>query len=241
MNRKLVMAGLAGIAAVALAVGGSTFSAWSDFGTINNNTSAAGFLKLDLTDGPSGVATPMNFDRMYPGQNAPRMVWVASNDGQSVPDANLKVSFKNLDDQENNCSSSSESVDDPTCGSNAPNSGELSKVVTVQTQYYPDITSPQNCSAYDYAHGQGGAHQSIFPADGPGDLYGYAEGTGSGYQLKDAANPTNDLVLHPGDGVCIAIDVYWAHDPHSGYTGPSDNAAQGDSMTFDLRFDLTHV
>jgi hypothetical protein len=241
MNRKLIMGALAGVAAVALAVGGSTFSAWSDFGTINNNTSAAGFLRLDLSDGPNGVATPMNFNNMFPGQNAPRMVWIASNDGQSVPDANLKVTFKNLADQENNCSSSTESTDDPTCGSNAPNSGELSKVVTVQTQYYPDITTPQNCADYDYVHGQAGAHQSIFPADYAGDLYDYAEGAGSGYTFKDASNPANAMVLHPGDGVCMAIDVYWAHDPHSGYTGPSDNAAQGDSMTFDLRFDLTQV
>ena len=42
MNSKLVKGSLAGVACLALAAGGSTFAAFSDFGTIADNSVQAG-------------------------------------------------------------------------------------------------------------------------------------------------------------------------------------------------------
>jgi hypothetical protein len=176
---------------------------------------------------------------LAPGVTGHRTVWVASNDGQSVPNANLALTFHNLADQENDCSSNGERAADPTCDTDG--TGELSKVVNFQTQYYPDVLDPAACQAAAAAYHH--PVSSIFPADHPGDLFEYATGAGHTYQLKDAAG-TAPLVLHPGQGVCIGIDSYWpANDaaPHQNAAYPVDNAAQGDSLTFDVHFDLTQA
>ncbi|HEY2272600.1 MAG TPA: hypothetical protein VGH30_07485, partial [Jatrophihabitantaceae bacterium] len=105
MNRKLVLAGVAGLAAIGLAVGGTTYSAFSDFGDINSNAVGAGFLRLDLGENGTGNAA-LNWGQLAPNDiHATRTIWVASNDGQSVPDANLALTFHNLVDNENGCSS----------------------------------------------------------------------------------------------------------------------------------------
>jgi hypothetical protein len=240
MNRKLLLGAAAGVAAVALAVGGTTYSAFSDFGDINNNTVGAGFLKLDLGQNGSGNAA-LNWGQLAPGNiHATRTIWVASNDGQSVPDANLSLTFHNLADQENGCASNGEQAADPTCNT-ANDPGELSKVLTFQTQYYPDVLDPAACQAAAGSYHQ--PYSSVFASDQPGDLYQYASGTGTKYTLKNAAG-TGPLVLKPGQGVCIGIDSYWSHDDaahHNSASAPVDNAAQGDSLTFDVHFDLTQV
>lgn len=239
MNRKLLVGAAAGVAAIALAVGGTTYSAFSDFGDINNNTVGAGFLKLDLGQNGTGNAA-LDWGKLAPGNiHATRTIWVASNDGQSVPNANLSLTFHNLKDQENGCSSNGELAADPTCGA-ANDSGELSKVLTFQTQYYPDITDPATCQAAAAAYHQ--PYSSVFPSDQAGDLYQYASGTGSTYQLKNSAG-TGALVLKPGQGVCIGIDSYWgdnsAHTQNPSL--PVDDAAQGDSLTFDVHFSLNQA
>ena len=115
MNNKLMLGAAAGVAAIALAVGGTTYSAFSDFGDINNNTVGAGFLKLDLGVNGTGNAA-LDWGKLAPGNvHATRTIWVASNDGQSVPNATLALTFHNLQDQENGCSSNGELAADQNC------------------------------------------------------------------------------------------------------------------------------
>jgi predicted ribosomally synthesized peptide with SipW-like signal peptide len=257
MNSKLVKASLAGAAAIALAAGGSTFAAFSDFGDINSNSVGAGFLKLDLNAGHGSA--PLDFDSLAPGMNSFRTIWVASNDGQSVPSANLAITFKNLQDTAAPCSTSlgKASVDAGCSVSNdglntitgTPTAGHLSQMLTFQTQYYPSITDPQTCQA-TLANSYP-AYNSILAADHPGDMFesaGANGGAGTTYLLKQADGVT-PLVLTPGQGVCIGIGAQWvqqaahptgaAHFTNPAY--PVDNAAHGDSMKFDAHFDLTQV
>ena len=242
MNSKLMKAALAGTAAIALAAGGGTFAAFSDFGNITGNTVGAGILKLDVTPNSGGTTQSLNWGSLAPNNlHSQRMVWVASNDGASVPDANLSITFQNLTDSENGCASNGETAADATCAT-AGDPGELSKVVTFQTQYYPGITNPATCS--DPNSYPGGA-VSIWPSDHPGDLYDVVHNlqfeSGPTYQLKNAAN-TGPLVLAPGHGVCLGIDTWWApNDAAVAWGGPVDNAAQGDSLSFDIHLDLTQA
>ncbi|NJC71084.1 hypothetical protein HC031_15385 [Planosporangium thailandense] len=234
MNKKLVKAALAGVAAIGLIGGGSTLAAWSDFGTINNNSIGAGFLKLDLNDqtGTTG-AVPISWGKLAPGMTGQRMIWIASNDGQSVPDGNLSITISNLQNQENGCSSNSEVVADPTCGD--PNDkGELSHILNVQSSYYPEVKDSKTCATYP---GQGG--YNAFWASNQGDL---DTANGKTYTLKEP-NSNSPLVLSPGEGVCIGLSAYWPHDPSNQVSGANanDNVAQGDSLSFDIRFDLSQV
>ncbi|MFI5312992.1 MAG: SipW-dependent-type signal peptide-containing protein [Candidatus Dormibacteria bacterium] len=238
MNHKILKASLAGGAFVALVAGGTTFAAFSDFGNINNNTVGAGFLKLDLNAGTGSV--PLDFGHLAPNNiHANRTIWVASNDGQSVPNANLSVTFKNLKNIAAPCNTSlGKASVDPGCTVGAgdtiggtPTTGELDKVLNFQTQYYPQFTDPQTCQAAAGTYPQ--PYNSIFPADSTGDLPGYID---TPFQLKQADH-TTPLVLKPGQGVCIGIDTYWGSNNGS----VPDNAAQGDSLTFDVHFDLTQA
>lgn len=242
MNHKLVKASIAGAAVIALAAGGSTYAAWSDFGSVTGNSVGAGFLKLDINgaDG-STAATPISWGKLAPGMVNVRTIWLASNDGQSVPDATLSATFSNLDDQENNCSSASEKVADPTCSDNAPNSGDLSHILNFQAGYYPVNTTSDQCKAYANQNTPPDNWNEGFFASNQGDLYNVAEGSGHTYQLQHPAN--TPIVLAPGDGICIGFNAYWPHDPSNQVTAPynNDDVAQGDSFTFDVKFTLNQV
>lgn len=240
MNNKLVKAALAGAACVALAAAGTTWSAFTDSGTIADNSVGAGFLRLNLNgqDG-SSAATPISFGRLAPGMAANRMIWLASNDGQSVPQAHISAQFSHLNDQENNCSSNSERAADPNdCNSNGQNSGELSRIVNVQTSYYPELTTQDECATYP---GQGG-YNAFFPS-AQGDLFAAASGNGHTYTLNEPNSTNTPLTLDPGEGVCIGLSTYWPHDPSNQVSAPynNDDVAQGDSFTFDVKFILNQV
>ena len=253
MNSKLVKASLAGAAAIALAAGGSTFAAFSDFGSIAGNSESAGFLKLDL--GVNGTdSAPLSFDRLAPGSYTGRTLWIASNDGQSVPNANLYITLHNLKDTAAPCSTSLGKAQGEMnssisgcliTGNNAtgtPTQGNLSRVLSFQGYYYPNITSPADCAALPTSSAPYPKDYVSFFSSGRGDLATIASGTGTKYELmKDSTDP---LVLKPGDGGCIGIGAGWVagSDPASpSPTHPSDNAAQGDSLTFDALFDLVQV
>jgi predicted ribosomally synthesized peptide with SipW-like signal peptide len=242
MNRRIILGAAAGVAAIALAVGGTTFSAWSDYGDVNGNSVGAGFLKLDLNGqtGDSPVA-PINWGKLAPGMVNVRTVWLASNDGQSVPDANISATFNNLVDHENGCSTNSEAAADPSCGGSDQNSGELSHILNFQTSYYAGLTENE-CATYPTnPPGPSNGYNAFF-ASNQGDLYNAASGAGHTYTL-DALDTSTPLVLHPGDGICIGFQAYWPHDPSNQVSAPynDDNVAQGDSFSFDIRFTLSQV
>ncbi|HET8614199.1 MAG TPA: hypothetical protein VFL94_01655 [Actinomycetales bacterium] len=221
MNRKLVIGAVAGVAAVALAYGGSTYSAWSDFGDVNNNTVGAGILRLNL--GPN-QGDDLKFDnvRMAPGQiNMERHVYIASNDGDSTPNARLFVSLKNLTGAENGCDSNGERAADPACESGGE--GQFVRDATVQWYSYK-VNSPDECTQA-YAP----AGKVITPQFGPSFTKLAAATATTPYELTGPAMP----MLKPGEGLCFAMEVSLAKSVN--------NASQGDSASFDLHFDLEQV
>ena len=243
MNKKLIKASVAGAAAIALAAGGTTFAAYSDFGDMNGNTVGAGFLKLDLNgqDG-SSVATPISWDKLAPGMVNVRTIWLASNNGESVPKAHLSATFSGLVDNENGCSSNSERVADPnTCDDNVAGTGELSRILNFQTSYYPELTA-EECATWPGSNPVPDNWYNAFFPSNQGNLFANASGAGHTYTLK-AKDGTTDLVLAPGDGVCVGFQAYWPHDPSAQVNAPynNDDVAQGDSLAFNVKFTLNQV
>lgn len=71
------------------------------------------------------------------------------------------------------------------------------------------------------------------PASGPGNLRALAGGAGRRIPLPYPAGAA-PLVLDPGEGVCVSVSASW---PPS----DADGAAQGDSLTVRLVFELSQV
>jgi predicted ribosomally synthesized peptide with SipW-like signal peptide len=228
MNSKLIKASVAGAAVVALAAGGGTFAAWSDFGSVTDNNVGSGTLTLDL--GPN-QGSDLQFDHitMAPGQiNQERNVYIASNSGTSTPNAKLFLTFKNVTGTEDGCDGNGEKTDDLNCAdTSAANPGQFVEDATVQvTSYVPN--SPGVCTQSYAPGGKGvtplhGGNLNWWSTQAPYEL------TGDGTSFGGIAVP----ILHPGEGMCVSVTIGLAHGV--------DNASQGDQASFDLRFDLQQV
>ena len=249
MNRKLVLGVLSGLAAIALALGGTTYSAFSDFGQVDGNVVGAGFLQLNLGAGGSADAS-LRFGQVMPGSTTGQAIWADSADGNGVPDANLFLTLRNLVDHAGPCDTSRGKatgeiasgiggctvVGDVVTGT--PAQGNLSRVLSFEVAYFPGVDNAAACR-----DGQNSQPRKVILARSPGNLHESAS-AGTRYELKQD-DGTTPLVLAPGAGVCIGIEAAWPGDdnppgrPNPGY--PSDNAAQGDSLSVDVRFDLVQV
>jgi predicted ribosomally synthesized peptide with SipW-like signal peptide len=230
MNSKLVKASMAGAAAIALAAGGGTYANWSDFQNVNGNTTAAGHLVLNVND--NGVDTSQNPLRLAPGENRFIDYYIASNDGQSVPNGQLSITLKNLVNHEDGCTSNSEAVAegatvpgyDPSldCGDNSAgnNNGELGSEARMEIIQYGPSANGQ-CS-------------SVSPLSGiPNSVvqnFAFVNG------LENVKIPV--VQLTPGQATCVRAIVDLLADPSP---VAADNKVQGDSMTWDFHFDLEQV
>jgi hypothetical protein len=226
MNRKLVIGAVAGVAAVALAYGGSTYSAWSDFGTVTGNKTDAGHLVLSLNS--TGSINNVGGQSIAPGQARTIDFFVASADLDGVPSADLSFQIKNLVDQENGCSGNGEPAVDATCG-NAGDPGEFSGQAYVRVRYSDPAPTGAITFANNNCSAPGGYPNSVgySPANN-NDTTVYPRLAGlfaSGSQALGT--------LTGGQGVCIRVDL--GLDPNA------TNATQGDSSTFDLQYDLVQT
>ncbi|MDX6266935.1 MAG: hypothetical protein QOD70_1675 [Frankiales bacterium] len=261
MNSKLIKASLAGLAAIGLATAGSTFAAFSDFGNINGSQAGAGILKLNLAAGP-GTATTMDFAKLYPGQSKQQFVWLASEDiSSATPHANLALTIHNLSDTGAACATSlGKASADPGCvvdpttnaisGTPSANSagtgnGHLSQALTTYVEVFKNATSA-TCSAALGTWTMGTGQSLLNTA--AGDLADPTQGAvGAGHKtvIKDPSTGL-PLDMKAGDGVCVGVSTYWDNN-HVGTPALKaaqdllDNSAQGDSMKFDMHFDLTQV
>jgi len=230
MNSKLIKASLAGVAAIAVAAGGSTYAAYSDFADVTGNHAGAGTLTLGV--GPN-AGQDLKFDHitMAPGGiNAERQVFVTSNNADSTPSANLFVSLTNLQGTENGCDGNAEAGVDPACSTGpvtSPTSGQFIRDATVEWySYVPD--SPGVCNQ-SYSPSM----KTVTPQHG-GSLAALATQTGTTpYQLNGSTQNYKLPYLAPGQGLCFAMDVSLAYGVN--------NASQGDSASFDLHFDLVQA
>ena len=217
MNKKLIKASVAGAAALALAAGGTTFAAWSDFGTLTGSHAGADELTLVL-----GEPNTQNFDnmRLAPGVGGDYEFVVASRQGDTIPNATLRMALTDLVGYEDGCTSSnSEAAVDGDCNDTA-SSGEFIK----EAQIIVNASNPTtNADACNSTANPRGARQSVISLQ---DFFN-----------KTATAPLNVLpagtYLQKGQYVCISMGL-------SMPVGAS-NASQGDSADFNLKFLLDQV
>ncbi|HSL56699.1 MAG TPA: SipW-dependent-type signal peptide-containing protein [Acidimicrobiales bacterium] len=223
MSKRTMMMGLAVIAVAGL-VGTGTFAAWSDFGTIEGNETAAGQLALELDS--TGAINNVGGQAIAPGEFRTIDFFVASADLEGVPSAALSMTVENLVDAENGCSSNSEELEDPDCST--VDDGEFSEYGYVRIRYTdPAPTSDISFGGNSCSSALGGYVNSI----------GYSPANNNDptvYPRLDSLTATQALVdLNGDEGICIRIDL--------GLDVDAPNAVQGDSSTFDLRFDLEQI
>ena len=222
--RKTLM-GVSGIAVALTMIGGATFAAWSDFDVVENNTTAAGHLKLDLNS--TGAISNVGGTAIAPGESRTIDFFVASADLDGVPAADLSMVVENLVNNENGCSSTnSEKLADPDCDT-APLDGEFSDESYVRVRY----TDPANVGDITFAN------NSCSAPGGYVNAVGYAPPSNNDteiYPNLDFFTSSQPLTQLTGDqGICIRIDL--------GLPPSATNAVQGDSSLFDLRFDLVQA
>ena len=223
MNNKLIKASVAGAAAIALAAGGSTFAAWSDFG-VESTGAGAGILQLNVSDrdGTSSTVEPFS---LAPGQNKFQEFYLASADADNVPVGSLTARIINLEDIEDGgpgCTTNSEAVAeqpthvDPSTGeptnplNDCGSEGELSDQATVQILASGPVNGASSC-----------------PNTGG---YGTTSPSGTG-TLASQTSKTFDLGdLGPGQGICVRMEM--------SLPVGATNATQGDDVSWDWRFDL---
>jgi hypothetical protein len=229
MNKKLIKGSLAGVALVAIAAGGTTYSAWSDFG-VSSNAAGAGIMKLTVSDRDGSTAGVAPFS-LAPGQNKAQEFFLASADADNVPVGALTAKIQNLKDIEDNgpaCTTNSEAIaEDPSAvdahglPTNPLNScggtGELSTQATVQILVSDPVANASSCPNTGIYHAA-----TVTPA------------LPAGSTLASAATRTFQLGnVSAGQGVCVRMEM--------SLPASATNSVQGDDVTYDWRFDLAQV
>jgi predicted ribosomally synthesized peptide with SipW-like signal peptide len=248
MDRRLVSGTVAALAAILLGTGGGTFAAFDDASDVPDNQAASSLLLLDL-----GSDATLTFAGLEPGAHTANRMWVATNESQSGVPAEVSVTVRHLVDRPGPCDTSTGKAEgDITSGipgctidadgsiSGVPRRGVASRMLDVSASYVPSAVDPHSCGTT--APGT----SSLLPTSGPGDLRAAAiahHGAGTTTPVVD--DQSRPVRLAPGQGVCVLISAYWPPDvtdaAHASPDHPVDNAAQGDSFSVEVRFDLTQV
>lgn len=247
MNSKLMKASLAGVAAIAVTAGGSTFAAFSDFSESGGNSVGAGVLKMSLTPNTDNPGDSLTFDnlKLAPGQYYERQAYVATNDASSTPDAKLFLDIANLKGAENGCDTNSEETEDLDCD-DVSGAGELLQQATLSV----NSSLPGTDGKCSVLHASSGGQvlpsrtwklsqliNSTFP---PEYVTNPVSPTFNELELTGAFAPAtagvvNKPVLAPGEGMCVLLTVALPNlEPTA--TALGNNAAQGDDVSFDLKF-----
>ncbi len=151
MNKNIVRGGLAGIAVLALAVGGSTFAQWSDSQTAEDQNAGAGKLVLELK-GPNGIEAVQHADygNFAPGEGKDVTRFLMSKQGDAVPLADLFVTMRGLQNADNGCSSDSEdTAESGACTGETTSGGEFGKDAQIKVEASGPTTS--NCGNVSYS------------------------------------------------------------------------------------------
>jgi len=217
MDNKLVKASLAGVAALAIAVGGSTFALWSDYADLTGSHAGADELTLVL-----GQPNSQNFDDMHlaPGVGGDYEFVVASRQGDTIPTANLRMRLTDLVGHEDGCTSTNSEADvDGDC-SNLSTPGEFIDEARIIVNASAPTTDANACDSGTHPRG---SRQSAISLK---KLFDDTRST-----------PVNLLpagtYLAPGERICVSMGL---NMPTS-----ASNASQGDSADFDLTFLLDQV
>ena len=246
----LVKVASAGVAALVLAAtGGGTLGSFEDTSTVRHNVIGAGVLKLDVRSVGTGANLALN--DLRPGSHATQLFWATNGLESSVP-ATLSITVHDLVDVPAPCNVSAEKADGESLSgiggcqvtstgiTGIPNTGVVSRLIDVSSAYDPGAQVPEKC-ADDPARAQ-----SLRVLTEPGDLYAIAnanDGAGTTVPITDARG--HAVVLPPGHGICVVVSVSWPRNgsdiAHASPRNPVDDAAQGDSASVAVRFDLAQV
>jgi predicted ribosomally synthesized peptide with SipW-like signal peptide len=243
MNKKTLWGGVAlGTTALGL-VGGGTFAAWSDF-SVQSEEIAAGHLTLDMGTSYEVGSEPLD---LAPGINRYRAFYIASNDGDSVPNGNLSVTLRNLVDSENGCENNGEAdaeaptrtahagadaldTDGITAGArclSGSDAGEASDLVSLQWRWTEPLPASTDCDSLNTYANEHTPGPSPFVNAAPSGAIGGLEGF-----------TTPIETLQPGQGLCVLMTINTFDHPSRPW---HMNALQGDSLDFDVRFDLVQA
>jgi hypothetical protein len=241
VNRSLIVATLAALAAVALVVVGATYAAPTRSVDVGPDRLGAGVLQLDLAGGDA--AATLTFAGLMPGHRTDRLMWVATNDPRSTTEATLALTIDHLVDRPGPCrltvskaraeiaSGIGGCTVEGESAAGTPAQGNLSRLVELDVRYAG--AAPGSCAQADPA-------ELLLPATGPGNLRTLA---GASLPLK-RADGTGELSLAPGTGVCLAVGLNWPPGAYSAAPDrdhPLDNAAEGDTLSVRVVFSLTQV
>ena len=225
MNSKLIKACIAGTAAVAVAAGGTTFAAWSDFGT-TSAAAGAGYLKLNITDEVVS-STALS---LAPDKNQYLDFLLTSADSGNTPNGKLTVKVADLVDTEDTpgaCTTNSESLLETgavggDCGTGA-GTGELSDEVKVSVKTRAPVVGTECNDLADNTFAE------ITPPVGTSPIGGGNLPVLSTLFAADGTW-TLDTSLTPGEGVCVRVRMF--------LPSTATNATQGDDAAWNWRFDL---
>jgi len=223
MNSKLIKASVAGAAVVAIAAGGGTFAAWSDFGQVNGNETDAGHLVLNLNG--TGTISNVGSTAIAPGQSRTIDQYITSADLAGVPSADLSVTFSRLVNNENGCASKSETNEDPTCAT-AGDPGEFGQEGYVRVRF--SNPEPVGNIGWDGSN--------CNPTSGYVNSIDYTPASDNNTtHYPTLQNFTNEGAhslgtLTGGQGICVRFDI--------GLPPTADNKVQGDSSTWNMQYDL---
>jgi hypothetical protein len=215
---KTLIKGLVGGAALLALAGGSTFAGWSDFAVVSGNESGADHLVLEM----NGTETN-HFDdvKLAPGTTREQVIFITSRDGDTVPNASLWMTLENLVGEEDGCNGNSEILVDADCG--GVNEGEFPAQANMYVQSHKvPSTNPGACNDSAALYEARGFPFKPLRATS-GDFW-----DGKKVSLLSAGE-----TLQPNEGVCVRVSI--------GLPTTATNAVQGDSSTFDLRFDLEQI
>jgi predicted ribosomally synthesized peptide with SipW-like signal peptide len=251
VEARLAKAGIAGVGALALLVGGGTMAALSDLAVVPGNEVGVGTLELDLSDAAGGAPTlPFDDTALLPG--GPAAVWVKEvRVSGDVPEAHLYASVRDLAGTEDGCvgntdptiTATTREVDlDPACASPGPG-GQLADVAQLRVSaYVPAADRACDARVTDgpyYDRSNPGASYAVGDPRVAGQkrswgfrtLAGLADGAAQQFTTFDEASQQfSPVVVTPGTRLCVAAALQVPAD--------ADNRAAGDTARFDVRLDV---
>ena len=212
MNNKLLKATIAGAATLAVAASTQTFAQWTDHDTLTGSQAGAEQLALKLGE-PNNQS--FNNMKLAPGVGNDFEFVVTSRTGTTIPDAFLKMQLTNLVGKEDGCTSTNSEADiDPNCNDETSEGEFLHQAVLGVNVSQPTTDIANACDSSAHPRGQ---VQKAIPLS---ELRG-----------KTAAEALDLLrgdTLAPGEGICVGMGL--------SMPATANNASQGDSASFDLKF-----
>ncbi len=150
---KFAKAGVAGVAALAIAAGGGTYALWSDYAVEEGNSVGADSLAITLADAPSG-GNAFQFDdlRLAPGEKGDQENLITGRiGGAKINKAMAYLTVEDLADAENGCGSQTER-DADDCDV-AGSEGEFSRDAVVTINKAPVVDGKCGSSTTSLASG----------------------------------------------------------------------------------------